>query len=242
MNEEDNEEDFFEKTEKRRKVRSGYKEVLKDIEATKEQLKDIHSRKYGVQLKKVNEWFEKSDHTRELSYDAMAMKEITSGLKGHAASLSNLAGTQDFAALANRISNMFKPENCNNMDWTAAGLHIGQLMNFCVSADTMLGPLSKEEKIRKAPVRKAKEQLDSVIQKPQEISVEGADKDDDTNERVTKLMDVTNQLHETSHGKGFDLLKLLVDPEDNVQSVENFFDFSFLVKVIMSYVFYPLTL
>jgi hypothetical protein len=29
----------------------------------------------------------------------------------------------------------------------------------------------------------------------------------------------------------FDLLKLLVDPADNVQTIENFFDFSFLIKV-----------
>ena len=31
--------------------------------------------------------------------------------------------------------------------------------------------------------------------------------------------------------KPVDLLKVLVDPEDPVQTVENFFDFAFLIKV-----------
>lgn len=40
-----------------------------------------------------------------------------------------------------------------------------------------------------------------------------------------------NEQAERGQAEKFDLLKLLFDPEDHVQTVENFFDFAFLIKV-----------
>jgi len=215
---------------RRRALRQVMKDNLKDIDNLKKHLDDVNSNKFDAMIKRVNEASEKSDHTRELSLDAIAMKELSLSLRNQALSMSDLSRRHDFDTLANRFVTLFKPENTNTIDWTVAGAKLGLLMNFCVSVNTMVGPLSKEEKIRKPAVRKAKEALDTTVQKPQEVSAEGADKDEATNERVLKLYDEANQLNEETHGKGFDLLKLLIDPVDSVQSVENLFDFSFLMK------------
>jgi hypothetical protein len=89
---------------------------------------------------------------------------------------------------------------------------------------------------------------------------ENDDKNEATNQRVKRLLscvrDFTDDVYNKKDGKirrktsqdeeghkdfdvmtanenevGFDLLKLLVDPTDDVQTIENFFDFSFLIKV-----------
>jgi Nse4 C-terminal len=109
---------------------------------------------------------------------------------------------------------------------------------------TFLGPLRREVKQRKeqAP-KKAKERLEET----QADQIEQAEEDEDeaTNERVGQLqktiLTLSNRDSSSSSssssqsttgdvGEPVDMIRLLVDPKDLVQTVENLFDFTFLIK------------
>eukprot|EP01032_Pedospumella_encystans_P009502 gene9502-11178_t len=87
----------------------------------------------------------------------------------------------------------------------------------------MVGPIHKEERVRKIVVRRQRENLAGVVNATSE-NVENDE--NDGNDEATNLLK-----HLESYEKEeFDLLKTLVDPINPVQSVENFFDYSYLHK------------
>lgn len=216
----------------RLKLRQDVKDILKDVDGVKNLLSDVKSSKFGIVVQRLKDVCSKLEYARELTLDAACLKELSFALEKQASTMSSLSRRHDFDSIANRFVLKFTPETDNVVDWTTAGVQLGRLINFCVPVTTMVGPLSKEEKVRKVAVRKPREAPETgAIQKPQEMTEENADKDEATNGRVLKLHDEAITLNEQADGQGFDLLKLLIDPVDPVQSVENLFDFSFLMKV-----------
>eukprot|EP01034_Spumella_vulgaris_P027263 gene27263-33957_t len=144
----------------------------------------------------------------------------------------------DFLTLATKIvgNPLFNDEG--EFSWSKFGKDVGQIVNNAPVFNCMLGPISKEIKVRKAIVRREKEDMSGTAQKPEEIS-QGQDDDKDgdeaTNERLkvlhNKIMEVMPHADGTEgEQQVFDLFKLLVDPADNVQTIENIFDLSFLIK------------
>ena len=79
------------------------------------------------------------------------------------------------------------------------------------------------------------------FQAAEEASAEDVEQADQSGEneatttRIANLKKVLKQAHESGDQQGrakdVPLLELLADPDDPVQTVENFFDLSFLVKV-----------
>ena len=115
----------------------------------------------------------------------------------------------------------------------------------------MLGPISKPLKVRKPLEReggkgkKGKEtheieEPESIIQsrgagRAGEGQVIDEEKGEATFERITTLEQLVIKATATSTSSsatnnGFSSLDILVDTQDHVQTVENFFDFAFLVK------------
>ncbi len=90
-------------------------------------------------------------------------------------------------------------------------------------------PIHKEERVRNIAVRRQRENLTGVINATSEkiVNNEEDGNDEATNARVATLL----KHLEAYDGQEFDLLKTLVDPINPVQSVENFFDYSYLHKV-----------
>jgi hypothetical protein len=141
------------------------------------------------------------------------------------------------------------------LNWTRFGQDVSVLFRSAPGLGFMMGPLSKHFKERAVCGGGKKRNATDLgeMVRPDEIvsgkgkgkrsknddgENEGVEEDDDeeeneaTNERIHTLLHYLDD--NTSNKKsGFnrvDLMRTLVDPQDSVQSVENFFDFAFLIK------------
>ncbi len=148
-------------------------------------------------------------------------------------------------------------DNSDGFSWSNLGNHVGKLFRSLPDVNVMHGPLSKvfvARKIAQRRERSAQEDLEMV--RPDEILTQSHSKssanggingdlsgeqqqDDDaeaeaTNERINHLVNYletsASQLKAKNKSARMDLLSTIVDPQDCVQTVENFFDFAFLVK------------
>lgn len=149
-----------------------------------------------------------------------------------ASNFDNMSRRYNFDDFADCIKTKFVNNETGYMSWEKLGVDIASLYSDVPKYSTFYGPLKREIKAKKARALKVKDNLVHV--KPDEII---QDKDDDedneaTNERLKYQLEVAGKLSTDDKGvrKSFELLRLLVDPLDAVQTVENFFDFSFMVK------------
>ncbi len=137
------------------------------------------------------------------------------------------------------------------MSWTKLGADVGQLFLSPVGLTAMMGPISKPKKV--AVARQAKKKDEEVVAKrPEKVE---SNVDDELNEatfhRIEKLDEVIQKRSKRTSssssssgnsnrdtGAAFAIMDVLYDRSDIVQTMENFFDFAFLIKdgaVVTSY-------
>lgn len=230
------EEEFLKSHEARRLTRKKLRDVLDTLQAQRMDLSDIrNSSLYKLILQQVAEMFknEVGVNVRELKFDALVMKELTDLLKAQALKLENMSKRCDFETFANRLkSNMNRLHHTDRIHWHTIGNYTMSLYSIVPMYTAMLGPIEKEEKRRKVAEKRTKDKEDLrnvVTQKAETIENEDNEDDEATNQRVSHLFKHISKKHEK-----FNVLDLLIDSQDPVQTVENFFDFSFLIKVSSS--------
>lgn len=248
----------------RGKIRETLKHTIENMETLQNDLTDLNKKKFQVMNEHLNETFEQISHPRELTLDAVGMKILSTSLKSQALKLSDLSKQHNFETLALRLKELFGVSEEGGrssgrrasgaedyIDWSTFGLEVQPILATPVPLTTMVGPFQKEERIRKAPVRRKENEEDNKNvgpEKPKEVQQNGEEElNEATNVRVqnllTKVRDLTYRRNSNKRKRsqedddeasgdevGFDLLELLVDPVDDVQTIENFFDFSFLIK------------
>eukprot|EP00595_Chromulina_sp_UTEXLB2642_P002183 CAMPEP_0196767474 /NCGR_PEP_ID=MMETSP1095-20130614/41544_1 /TAXON_ID=96789 ORGANISM="Chromulina nebulosa, Strain UTEXLB2642" /NCGR_SAMPLE_ID=MMETSP1095 /ASSEMBLY_ACC=CAM_ASM_000446 /LENGTH=117 /DNA_ID=CAMNT_0042135829 /DNA_START=1 /DNA_END=350 /DNA_ORIENTATION=+ len=106
----------------------------------------------------------------------------------------------------------------------------------------MTGPLYRQPKARKAIERKQKdaEDLSKIKTTAATLKYDENDEKEATTTRKLKLKQIVTNMTNTFNTQvesgerpkegGIDLVRLLIDPHDPVQTIENVFDFSFLIK------------
>lgn len=226
------EETTLKEKEVARNNRRKLKEVHEDMVDNKQQMKNVHSSKFGNMLRKYEDIGKSMQNakTRELISDAGCLIQLTGALKGQAQTLCDVSARFNWQDLSASISNRFRNEGANNgLNWEKLGCEARLVFNCAPSFTTMVGPIHKEERIRKIAVRRQRENTAGVVNATSEVieNNEEDGNDEATNARVAILM----QHLESYAGREFDLLRTLVDPVNPVQSVENFFDYSYLHKV-----------
>lgn len=216
--------------EQRRKIRRDLRDAQEDMQEHKRQLADLHSNKIDVVMKNLQDVSENASKTRELQLHASCLKDVTAALRAQATSLCDMSGRFNWQDLSDKAKNRFQnPPGAVGFNWEKFGCEARMIFNSASSFNTMAGPIYKEEKIRKISVRRQKEDNSGVENTTGQVI---ENHEDDGNDEATNAR-VANLLHylESLDGAPFDLLRTLVDPCDPVQSVENFFDFSYLHKV-----------
>ena len=236
-------------TEDRRKLRAAQRFIMDIIERDGEAAVDINSSAFDNIRQKTNHVFEEREKiqthiTREHLNDAVIMRDLSHVVRKQAATLQNVSRLYSFEHFASCIKRDFRNEASPiGIDWVVLGDDVGSLYLPQAELNTMLGPISKQKKMRNAPVRKVKQDYVDIVPDAIINRNEDGDCDEATNERYKKLLDVSETMS-SSGGKGedvdrtYNLLSVLVNRDDNVQTVENLFDFAFAIKdkrVMMSY-------
>ena len=135
----------------------------------------------------------------------------------------------------------------SEFDWCTLGADVGALFTTPFPATMMLGPLGKPPKVRvvkerQAPARKDNSKVitaeevvqDSDDDEEEEIGEDGKPKEkkefnEATFARINNQVEVLSDLKKTGRSH-LQLVPFLVDTDDQVQTVENFFDYAFLIK------------
>lgn len=216
--------------EERRVIRKNLRNAYEDMQEHKRQMADLHSTKIEESMRNLNAAGEHASKTRELQLHASCLKEVTAALKAQATSLCDMSGRFNWQDLSAKARGQFRnAPGVDGFNWEKFGCEARVMFNCISSFNTMAGPIYKEERVRKLTVRRQREDNSSVENVTGQVieNHEEDGNDEATNARVANLL----QYLESLQGEQFDLLKTLVDPSNPVQSVENFFDYSYLHKV-----------
>lgn len=226
--------------QRRQLIRSQLKNTVNEFAKEQPELAEVGSRKFSASLRLLNKVSEGAEHTRELQLDALGLKHLSSAAKAQALHLNDLSRGYDLDKLTDGLR-AFQYDGKETIDWTALGNATLTLACWLPTVDTMLGAVEKTAKERKVAVRRravadaaddsAEAQLAS---KPTEVTSEDqqpAVDDSAALKRSALQLELLKELTNSSGQAAIDLIDFLVDHEDVVQTVENFFDFSFLLKV-----------
>ena len=218
----------------RRSNRLTWKEISEDMAENRQEMKKVRSSKFANMLRRYENTARSlvDPNTRELIAGATCLRQLTGAVKDQAQTLADVSARFSWQDLSTSTSNRFSNRGARGgLDWGKLGNEARQLFNATPSFTTMVGPIHKEERVRKIAVRRQRENLTGVVNATSE-KVEN--NEEDGNDEATNARVATLLKHlEAYEGQEFDLLKTLVDPINPVQSVENFFDYSYLHKVCL---------
>ena len=186
-----------------------------------------------------------------LGIDVATLSHLALAVKKQAHKLGDTSSSYNFATFAHHLRNRYSldsaedsrfisVQNYQPFDWSKLGIDIGHLFISPPQLSTMMGTLDVEIKQKKKGERTKKSKEDLVAENLEEIenkknnSAEN-DEEEATNGRSAKLVRTIEKKCSSSSSSSSvptntPMLDLLVDIDDPVQTVENFFDFSFLVK------------
>ena len=175
-------------------------------------------------------------------------------MRGQAYRLEEQDTSYDFDQVILGLRRICEPEDGGTglFSWTHLGREVGCLFREVPFFAPLLGQVDKVPRLRKQSQRKERANNKNIaVEAPLEVQQSNEGKDDNaneineaTNDRIHRLYNVMRQEQqrakppsspedeeeEESGVPQCDLLQLLVNPKDNIQTVENFFDFSFLIK------------
>lgn len=242
-----NQTSFNETNENRLAIRRKLRRILDELHRKKSTLLDIKSgqRDFESILSLVRDIFHQDymENVRELNLDAIITKELTMILKLQAQKLSDVSKPYELDTLFTSIRTTTK-SNQSQLKWENLGLLVNELWTHSYSLTTLQGPIKQQQKVRAMKRPREKDTDFAAVAKADVLENKiGDDKiDEATNKRVQRLLeylhDLENSNQSVQNGQNIDLLKLLVDPIDPLQTIENFFDFSFLIKVTIFFSFY----
>jgi hypothetical protein len=171
-----------------------------------------------------------------------------------AITLDDMSRRCDFGGFSEAVQQAFRDPDTDEFSWSKLGVSCGALFRSAPSLRFMYGPLNKHFKERKLPKERTRkdddyaqlERPDEIPEKKQRSAVAGAagavrDDDNDqtmeaTFERIGQLITHLDRVCSPADRKNAgrkgkaNIIQTLVDPVDPVQTIENFFDFAFLVK------------
>ena len=178
---------------------------------------------------KNNERFEKVSHVREAQYDCKIVNEFLDVVKIQVAQFNEVSLRIHMRTITNSLFDRFYHHGA--FSWNSYGKAVGSIMTAVPKISTMVGPLMRREKVRKVAVRRLRVDEDNVVETVQKRTRE--EDDDDIESEVTNVRQkkMKSELNNKLLEEDTSILSFLVDPEDHVQTIENFFDLSFLVKV-----------
>ena len=229
--------------EDRRVLRGEIRQVQEEMLDNQDEMGRVGSSKYEEMRNLVNSQFQRTHHSREQLLDAENLKLLSLATKKQASKIDSTSSIYNFNTFADSIRNDFIDIETSYFSWTTLGKQCATIFRTIPAFDTLYGPIGKGYVAKER--KKTEKPVDDGARLTRAESVEQSEEADRgneaTNERIKKLQRTLEKA--TSHNgkeatetindnesKTVDLLKLLVDTKDKVQTIENFFDFAFLLQ------------
>ncbi|KAJ3152357.1 nuclear protein [Geranomyces michiganensis] len=216
--------------EERRRVREGYRDLLAETEANKN---EISTEDLMDTIQKANSFFGSVCATHEATLDSKLLivasdigvqKAHRMRLDGGSFAIDDWIGKLTVKMHAQEAE--ADDDEGMNLDWNALGKLATRCLSRVPTIDFMLGPLAIEPKQRTQTRRVEKLVKNKQdLQKPQQLK-EG-DIEKQQNETTELVMEISRCLHRVGRIPFF---KFIINPESFSQTVENLFYLSFLIR------------
>ncbi|KAF9066154.1 Nse4 C-terminal-domain-containing protein [Rhodocollybia butyracea] len=227
--------------EEKRALRREYREIHKNMEDFRQNLKDCTIDNLSDAVKRTDKAFHKVKNTAEATLDSSVLLQLTASHAQMARSLKSGSGAfdiDDYIAKLVTFMGGHKLDNQNPddsdaddalldapLEWDQIGRRALAKSRRVPVVGFMLGPLSIEQK-KRAPVKRAKfEKNKADERKPQEIREEDISRS--VNETTKNVVTLETILSEVGP---INLFKFVINPQSFAQSVENMFYLSFLIR------------
>lgn len=218
----------------RRALRSEQRALNDRISACSTELGHLGSDMFDKISSMNNRLFKRVRYTREAVHDADNLKAISQHAVRRAESLGSSVSPYSASKLVRALHSKLLDPHTGSFDWHMLGVAAGVCFNSLPSTEFMLGPIGqttpeKAAKVGKAPDASRSEADDAPVETIH-ADLSGARREENTNRRMATLRRlIEDREREDSRGL-VDLFRLTSNPSSFTQTVENVFDFSFLIK------------
>lgn len=221
--------------EERRRLRLEQRQLLHRIEERATELTSLASKAFEEERSRNNKLFKKVRYTRELGNDGENMAAISELATKRSAQLARSVSRYS----AHRVADCLQRDYGSHSDgiWLSLGRDVSALFRTVPRLDFMCGALQKPDKVKKPIQRKHRVAADmDDVEETQYETVDYSERQDAaakkheeaTNQRLQHLLGELDKLG--ARQSPIDIMRLCVNPHSFHQTVENFFDLSFLVK------------
>mmetsp|Transcript_3084 Transcript_3084/g.4803 ORF Transcript_3084/g.4803 Transcript_3084/m.4803 type:complete len:560 (-) Transcript_3084:129-1808(-) len=218
-------------------TRSRIRNVDELIDNNEQKLNDIHCDKFDIVMSQIKMAGQSASRPRELQMQCGIQNRIVGHVKNQAFALGDVSNNFQWSALSTRLGELYRRGD-GGLDWTRLGQEARMVFTCVPSFNVILGPIYQDEKIRRTAQRRKREDLSGVEEQRGKVVTNNGEDDDEeakdeaTNNRIDRMTEYFESLPKyvdsLGRAQGFDLLRVLVDPTNPVQTVENFFDYSHL--------------
>eukprot|EP00616_Rhizochromulina_sp_CCMP1243_P018737 CAMPEP_0118980178 /NCGR_PEP_ID=MMETSP1173-20130426/27715_1 /TAXON_ID=1034831 /ORGANISM="Rhizochromulina marina cf, Strain CCMP1243" /LENGTH=322 /DNA_ID=CAMNT_0006930503 /DNA_START=1 /DNA_END=969 /DNA_ORIENTATION=+ len=218
--------------EQRRKLRKAQRDLREKILDAADDIGDADSEAFQDFRLKNNQLEEKAMYMRESVLDLQNFKTITT------------ASTQQAQALAminqkvsvDRLIESLRSKGVDDegaFQWASLGASVSKFFATVPGIEFMQGPLGRPEPLRKTRAQakgagESDEEEEAEAVKVETIANRKDDEIECTQKRISHLS--SKLVKDSAETPDLDFFQYLVDPQSFTQTVENIFDFSFLVK------------
>ncbi|CAM9194233.1 unnamed protein product [Pylaiella littoralis] len=225
--------------QERRALRLRQRELRKEIIEQTLDIGDLTKGNCRDLTEKNAELFELTKFPREAVTDGENMKLIAEGAVAQVKKVTNGAVGVDGDLFLGSVKQFYSKSNgaedggAKLFDWTSWGGNVSMVyLAVPEGGGFMMGPIDKPAKVKRTLLRRerildvdAKEITPETVEK---TSKKTKQKLDQTQTRIAQMK--KQELHGGTQGLPKDIFETLINPKSFTQTVENFFDFSFLVK------------
>ncbi|PCH34744.1 hypothetical protein WOLCODRAFT_106472 [Wolfiporia cocos MD-104 SS10] len=229
--------------EEKRAVRREYRQLAKDRMSQEGNANDFSVDELAERVRRADTLFSRVKGTSEATLDSAFLLQATQAGAAKARAMKSGAGAFDVDDFVARLitfmggrkaalSDESDSEIVNDgiaggaLDWSRVGYRALEKSHRVAVADFMLGPLSIEQK-KRAIAKRAKLEKDKRDEKkPQQITEEDITRSEN---ETTKNVAAMERILTAQEG-AINIFRLIVNPNDFGQSVENLFYLSFLIR------------
>ena len=223
--------------EERRALRQSQRQLLDRMQEKSEEMVQLDSEAFEEEREQNNLLFDQVKFTRELANDGDNLVVIGELATKRSAQLAHSVTQYSSAKIIEKLKVDYNRRKCSKGPWVALGNDVAHLYSAVPKMGFMVGILQSPE-VQKEPKKKKQKQTQedsSKLEATQYDTTDYSDKQSQSQEK--KQEEATNKRlqnllgHMTAqNGHDMDLVNLLVNPDKFSETVENFFDLSFLVK------------